>query len=91
VGRDSDDAGVHYTYGVFAASLGKAFSERLHGFAELAAPQIARAVHGGTQAVADAGASWLVNRDCQLDAMVVHGVNRNTPGLSLAFGISVRR
>jgi hypothetical protein len=91
VGRDSDDTGSHYTYGVFAASLGKAFSERLHGFAELAAPQIARAAHGGTQPVLDAGTSWLVNRDCQLDAMVVHGLNKNTPGLSLAFGVSVRR
>jgi hypothetical protein len=91
VGRDSDDAGAHYTYGVFAASLGKAFSERLHGFAEVAAPQVARAAHGGTQAVVDAGASWLVNRDCQLDAMVVHGLNRNTPDLSLAFGVSLRR
>lgn len=91
VGRDGDDAGAHFTYGVFAASLGKAFGERLHGFAELAAPQIARAAHGGSQAVVDTGASWLVNRDCQLDAMAVHGLNRNTPGLSLAFGISVRR
>ncbi|MCS0633540.1 transporter [Telluria mixta] len=95
VGRDSDEgnsgAGAHYTYGVFAAALGKAFSERLRGFVEVAAPRIARAAHGGTQAVADAGVSWLVNRDCMLDAMVVHGLNRNTPDLSLAFGISVRR
>jgi hypothetical protein len=89
--RDSDDAGAHYAYGVFAAALGKAFSERLRGFFELAAPRITRAAHGGTQAVADAGVSWLVNRDCMLDAMVVHGLNRNTPDLSLAFGISVRR
>ena len=91
VGRDSDDAGAHSTYGVFGAALGKAFSERLHGFAELAAPRIARAAHGGTQAVADAGVTWLVNRDCMLDAMVVHGLNRNTPDLSLAFGVSIRR
>lgn len=91
VGRDGDDAGARYTYGVFAASLGKAFSERLHGFAELAAPRIARAAHGGSQTVVDTGASWLLSRDCQLDAMAVHGLNRNTPGLSLAFGISVRR
>jgi hypothetical protein len=76
-----------FTYGVFAASVGKAFSERLHGFAEVAAPQIGH----GTQALVDAGVAWLVNRDCQLDAMVVHGMNRNTPGLGLAFGISVRR
>jgi hypothetical protein len=82
VTRDGDG-----TYGVFAASLGKAFSERLRGFAEVAAPQIGR----GTQALVDAGVSWLVNRDCQIDAMVVHGVNRNTPGLSLAFGLSIRR
>jgi hypothetical protein len=80
--RDSD-----VTYGVFAASVGKAFNERLHGFAEVAAPQIGH----GTQAQVDAGVSWLVSRDCQLDAMVVHGVNRQTPGLSLAFGVSVRR
>jgi hypothetical protein len=83
VSRDSDA-----TYGAFAASLGKAFSERLHGFAEVAAPQIG---HGSTQTLVDAGVSWLVNRDCQLDAMVVHGLNRQTPGLSLAFGVSVRR
>ena len=79
------DSGL--THGVLAASLGKAFSERLHGFAEVAAPQIGH----GTQALVDTGVAWLVNKDCQLDAMVVHGVNRQTPGLSLAFGVSVRR
>jgi hypothetical protein len=80
--RDGDS-----TYGVLAASVGKAFGERLHGFAEVAAPQIGH----GTQALVDAGVAWLVNKDCQLDAMVVHGVNRQTPGLSLAFGVSIRR
>ncbi len=85
--RDSNDAGGHYAYGVFAAALGKSFSERLRGFAEVAAPQIGH----GTQALVDAGVSWLVNKDCMLDAMVVHGLNRQTPGLSLAFGVSFRR
>lgn len=91
VGRDADDAGSRYTYGVLAASVGKAFDERLHGFAEVAAPQIAHAAHGGTQLQFDAGVSWLVNKDCQLDAMLVRGLHRNTPELSLAFGLSVRR
>ena len=91
IGRDSDDAGGRYTVGVFAASVGKAFGERLHGFAELALPQIARAEHGGTQLQLDAGVSWLVNKDCAVDAMVVRGLHRNTPEMSLAFGISVRR
>ena len=91
IGRDSDDAGSRYTYGVFAAALTRAFGARLHGFAELAAPRIARATHGGTQLQVDAGVSWIVNRDCAVDAMVVRGLNRNTPELGLAFGISVRR
>lgn len=91
IGRDSDDAGSRYTYGVFAAAVTRAFGARLHGFAELAAPQIARAAHGGTQLQVDAGVSWLVNKDCAIDAMVVRGLHRNTPELGLAFGISVRR
>lgn len=91
IGRDSDDAGSRYTYGVFAAAVTRAFGARLHGFAELAAPQIARAAHGGTELQADAGISWLVNKDCAVDAMIVRGLNRNTPELGLAFGISVRR
>jgi hypothetical protein len=90
-GRDSDDNRARYGYGVLAASLGRAFTERLHGFAEVAAPRIAGAAHGGTQLVADAGLTWLVNKDCQLDAMVMHGLNDRTPNLTLAFGISVRR
>jgi hypothetical protein len=91
LGSDADDNGTHYGYGLLAASLGKDLSERAKGFVELAAPQIAHAAHGGTQNQVDAGVSWLVNKDCQLDAMAVHGLNKNTPGLSLAFGVSIRR
>jgi hypothetical protein len=90
-GRDLDDSGKHYGYGILAASLGKKFSERAQGFFEVAAPQIASASHGGSLAQVDAGVSWLLNKNCQVDAMVVHGLNRNTPDLSLAFGLSVRR
>lgn len=91
VGSDSDDSGARYGYGVLAASLGKDLGPRLKGFAELAAPQIARAAHGGTQGVLDVGLGWLVSRDCQVDTMLVHGLNKRTPDLSLAFGVSIRR
>lgn len=91
VGSDSDDNGARYGYGILAASLGKEFSERLHGFVELAAPQIARAAHGGTQASFDTGLTWLVNKDCQLDVQLMHGLNRRTPDLSVGIGLSVRR
>jgi len=90
LGSDSDDSGARYGYGILAANLGKAFNERLHGFVELAAPQIARAPHGGTQASFDTGLTWLVNRNCQLDVQLNHGLNRRTPDLSMAVGLSVR-
>lgn len=90
-GGDLDDHGVRYGYGILAASLGKKLTEHAGGFLEVAAPQIASASHGGNQMQVDAGVSWLLNKDCQVDAIVVRGLNRNTPGLSLAFGVSVRR
>lgn len=91
IGRDWDDNGARYNYAILAASLGRKFTERVQGFLEVAAPQIASASHGGNQVQVDAGVSWLLNRNCQLDAMVVRGLNRNTPDLGLAFGLSVRR
>ena len=90
-GRDVDDHGARYSYAILAASLGKKFSERVQGFFEVAAPQIASASHGGNRKQVDLGVSWLVNKNCQVDAMVLHGLNRNTPDLGLAFGLSVRR
>lgn len=89
-GVDSDDNGARYGYGVLAVALDKKFGERVHGTVELAMPQIARASHGGTQSLIDAGVTYLVNKDVQVDAMVVHGLNRRTPDLSLAVGLSVR-
>jgi hypothetical protein len=89
--QESADKGKRYGYGILAATFGKEFSERLRGYVELAAPQIARASHGGTQARFDTGLAWLVNKDCQVDVSLVHGLNRRTPDLALAFGLSVRR
>ena len=90
-GADQDDDGARYLYGILAASLGKKFTEHAQGFFEIAAPRIASASHGGNRTQVDLGVSWLLNKDCQVDAMVVRGLNRNTPHLGLAFGLSVRR
>jgi hypothetical protein len=90
LGIDSDDGGARYGYGILAAELGKEFNERLHGFVELAAPQIARASHGGTQALIDTGLTYRLTRDSQLDVTLVHGLNHRTPDLSVGIGFSVR-
>jgi hypothetical protein len=91
IGVDSDDDGRRYRFGFLALSLDKELGERLHGFVELAAPQISRASHGGTQAVIDGGFTWQVSNDAQLDVSLIHGLNHRTPDLSLAFGVSIRR
>jgi len=91
VGSDSDDAGKRYGYGILAVNLAKDLGERAHGFLELAAPQVARADHGGTQLLVDTGVTWALNKDCQLDFALTHGLNHRTPDLGLAFGLSVRR
>lgn len=91
IAGDSDDQDARYGYAILAASLGKDFGERAHGFVELAAPQIARATHGGTQLFVDTGMSYQLNKDCQVDFAVTHGLNHRTPDLGLAFGLSLRR
>jgi hypothetical protein len=90
IAAESDENGTRYGYGILAASLGKDFGERAHGFLELAAPQITRAGHGGTQVFVDTGGSYRINKDCQVDFAVSHGLNRRTPDLGLAFGLSLR-
>jgi hypothetical protein len=88
--QDSDDDGKRYNYGILAATFGKEFNERLHGFVEIAGPQIARARHGGTQASFDTGLTYLVNKDCQVDVMLTHGLNSRSADLSLGLGLSIR-
>lgn len=91
VATDNDERGARYRYGFLALSVGKELSERWQGFVEVAAPQIASRAHGGNQAVVDGGFTYRLAPDCQLDASLAHGLNRRTPDLSFAFGVSIRR
>ena len=91
VATDNDERGARRGYGILAATLGRVLTERLHGFVELAAPRIARANRGGTQAVFDTGVTWLLTKDIQLDAAVSRGLNRRTADLGIGLGLSVRR
>ncbi|MET0982075.1 MAG: transporter [Telluria sp.] len=85
----TEEAG-RYTHGIFAVALEKGFNERLHGYAQVAMPQIAGSRHGGIQASAGIGASWLISNDCQLDTMFSRGLNHRTPYASWTVGLSFR-
>ena len=88
--RERVDDGRHAVNGMFGVTLGKEWTERFHTLVEVAAPRIARARNGGTQATFDVGGGWLVNRDCQLDAMVSRGLNSRTADWFFTVGLSFR-
>jgi hypothetical protein len=90
IAAETSDDGRRFTKGIFAVSLGKAWTAQLHGFVELAAPRIARARDGGNQFGVDAGLAYLPSENCQVDFSVGHGLNRRTPELSWNVGVSFR-
>lgn len=88
VGRER--GGERSTYGIFGIALEKAFSERLLGLVQLAAPRIARSRDGGTEASLGIGASWRLTGDCQVDTLFARGLNHRTPYASWTVGLSFR-
>jgi hypothetical protein len=90
VTRARNDDGSHAVNGYVGVVLDRAWNDRFTTFVELAAPRIARAGNGGTQAQFDVGASWLLTRDCQLDAMYSRGLNGRTPDNAFTIGVSFR-
>lgn len=87
---DRDDAGRRFVGGIFAATLGRAWTPAWRTFVEVAGQQIAPARHGGTVLTFDAGVALLVSPSVQLDAAFARGLNRNAPDLQWTVGVSVR-
>ena len=87
---DKNDTGKRFAASLFGITLGLKLTEKTRVFAELSAPQIARAENGGTFARTDIGATYLLTKDCQIDTALSRGLNSNTPDLALTIGFSIR-
>ncbi|RXR02621.1 transporter [Pseudoxanthomonas composti] len=87
---DQGDDGRRYSAGIFGVVVGKAWSDRSRSFVELALPQIAHADDGGTVALLDIGAAWLLSQDVQLDVVYSRGLNDRSPDHALGAGLSIR-
>ena len=87
---ESDEQGKRYTSGIFGVVLGKEITDRLRGFVEIAAPQIARMRHGGSIVTFDTGIAFLLTPRCQIDTALSRGLNARTPDLSWTVGLSVK-
>jgi hypothetical protein len=88
--RDRDDNGAAFTAGILAVSLDQEWTEQLHSFIELSAPQIATARHGGTMATLNAGLTYALSKLWQIDTALFRGLNKRTPDLYWTVGLSHR-
>jgi hypothetical protein len=88
--RERNESGGHVATGMFGVTLGKAWTEHLHTFVEVAAPRVARARDGGTQSTFDIGAGYLLTPNWSADFGFSFGLNQRTADRALTFGLSTR-
>ncbi len=89
--RDKDQTtGERFTAGILAAVLGRQLNGKVRVFAEVAATQIARQKYGGTAAIFDLGAAYLLTRYTQVDVAISFGMNSGSPDIAASTGLSVK-
>ncbi|HEY5798678.1 MAG TPA: transporter [Burkholderiaceae bacterium] len=90
IASERDEHGARRTSAIFAAVLGRQWSDRLRSFIEIAAPRLARSRDGGSQVTLDIGAAYLLSPTVQLDTALARGLNRHTADLSWTVGLSFK-
>ncbi|MFD2365523.1 transporter [Pseudoduganella sp. GCM10020061] len=90
VSYEKNDDGDRYVNGSLGIVLGKALTERLRGFAEIAAPAIASSRNGGSEVSLNGGVAYLLTPLVQVDTAVSRGLNSRTADASWTFGLSMK-
>lgn len=88
ISYENNENGRRFVNGVFGASLGKQFTERLKGFVEIAAPQIAESEDGGSLVTYGAGLMYLLDNKTQVDFAVSGPANNNAPDYAWTVGLA---
>lgn len=79
-----------FTGGIFAVTVGKAFTETFRGFVEVSGEELVSKRHGGNVANVRGGVAYLIGNDMQIDAAVAGGLTRESPDVGIAAGFSLR-
>lgn len=87
---DRNAEGKRFVGGILAAVASKSLTERLRGFAEVAATQLASTRNGGNVVTFDAGLAYLLTKDMQVDLAVARGLTKFTPDFAWTVGWSAR-
>ncbi|MEO3690564.1 transporter [Roseateles paludis] len=86
----NDTTGQRYWSGILAATYSRPLVGALRGFVELAGQALRSKRNGGNVVTFDAGLTYAIDLDTQLDFSVNLGTNRQTPDRALAIGFSRR-
>ena len=76
--------------GIFAVTVGKAWTPEWRTYLEVAGRRLARQRDGGSLVTLDVGAAYVVTRAVQIDFSAARGLTRETPRMQWGVGISVR-
>ena len=87
---DRNAAGERYIGAIFASVVSKSLTERLRGFVEVAASQLASAHNGGNMVTFDTGLAYLIGNDMQVDVAMARGLSKAAPDFAWTVGWSVR-
>lgn len=90
ISYENNDEGKRYVNGSLGIVVGKSFSDRLRGFAEVAAPAIASSSNGGSVAAFNAGVAYLLTPQVQLDTAISRGLNSRTSDVGWTVGLSMK-
>jgi hypothetical protein len=87
---DETADGRAYLAGIFAVTLGKAWTPNWHSFVEIAGQHLAAGSNGGSLVTLDAGVSRLLSDSVQVDAEISRTLTEAAPTYQVGAGISVR-
>jgi hypothetical protein len=88
--RDTDPNGKRFTAGILAVTASTELATHWRGFVELAGQRLASGSRGGNIATFDAGVTYQINNDMQVDLSFQRGLTRYTPDLGAGLGWSIR-
>lgn len=88
--RDTNEGGKHFTAGIFAITLGKAWTDDFRTFVEVAGQQLTSNKNGGSIVTYDAGMAYMLSPTMQIDTAVSIGANDHAPDRLWTIGFSVK-
>lgn len=87
---EHNESDKRYVGGIAAVTVGKSFTDKTHGFIELAGQQLAAPRNGGNVVTFDTGVAYLLTNTLQLDTALSWGLSKATPDFSWTVGVSAK-